>query len=39
VIVQEVTRGREIRNGIEGAVTDETMEENYEHCFLSVAFI
>ena len=37
-IVEEVTRRREIRKGIEGAVTDETMEESYEHCFLSGAF-
>jgi len=36
--VEEVTRGREIKKGIEGAVTDETMEENYKHYFLSCAF-
>jgi hypothetical protein len=32
--VEEVTQRREIKKGIEGAVTDEAAEENYEHCFL-----
>jgi hypothetical protein len=36
--VEEVTRRREIKKGIEGALTDETVEENYEHCFLLGAF-
>jgi len=38
VIVEEITRRREIKKGIEVAVTDETVEENYEHCFLLDAF-